>query len=181
MDYVKMVPMEKATFAAGCFWGVEKIFRQLEGVLDARVGYLGGQTANPDYESVCSGSTGHAEALEVVYDPKVVRYWDLLDTFWSWHDPTTLNRQGPDIGSQYRSVIFYHNDHQKNEASSSKKILNDSGVFGSAIVTEIVPAARFYTAENYHQNYLKKNPGGYCSHRRNTEKIHEILNPAKIM
>ncbi len=148
--------MEKATFAAGCFWGVESTFRKIDGVVDAAVGYTGGVTEQPTYKEVCTGATGHAEALEVVYDPSRVTYEQLLEVFWKNHNPTTLNRQGPDVGSQYRSAIFYHTPEQKAAAEASKQALEDSGRFPSPIVTEITPASDFYRAEEYHQRYYEK-------------------------
>jgi peptide-methionine (S)-S-oxide reductase len=147
----------KATFAAGCFWGVEASFRRVKGVLSTQVGYTGGTTDNPTYREVCTGRTGHAEAVEIVYDPAVVTYQELLDIFWSIHDPTQLNRQGPDIGTSYRSAIFTHSDDQKRLAEKSLERLQASGRFGSRrIVTEIVPAGRFWPAEEYHQQYFEK-------------------------
>ncbi|NLM30360.1 MAG: peptide-methionine (S)-S-oxide reductase MsrA [Methanomicrobiales archaeon] len=147
---------EKATFGAGCFWGVEEAFRRLPGVLDTAVGFMGGSLANPTYADVCTGRSGHAEVVEVTYDPMLVSYKDLLDLFWSIHDPTTLNRQGPDIGSQYRSVIFYHTPEQEAEARASKQDMEHSGRFGRPIVTAIEPAGTFWRAEEYHQQYLAK-------------------------
>jgi peptide methionine sulfoxide reductase msrA/msrB len=148
--------LQKATFAAGCFWGVEETFRQLEGVVSTRVGYTGGTLKNPTYEQVCAGKTGHAEAVEIEFDPNQVSYEQLLDVFWKIHDPTTLNRQGPDVGAQYRSAVFFHNEEQKNLALSSKEKLDKSAKFKNNIITEIVPAAEFYAAEEYHQKYLQK-------------------------
>lgn len=156
--------MEKATFAAGCFWGVEESFRVLEGVHETRVGYTGGTKENPTYQEVCSGETGHAEAVEVQYDPDVISYSRLLECFWNKHNPTTRNRQGWDIGSQYRSAIFYHNDEQKRLAQETKQTLDSSGRYPDPVVTEIVPATTFWPAEDYHQKYiLKKKPGYSCS------------------
>lgn len=168
---------KKATFGAGCFWGVEKIFSKVPGVASTTVGYAGGATEEPDYRQVCTGRTGHAEALEVLYDPAKVSYEELLATFWEWHDPTTLNRQGPDVGSQYRSVIFTHDQEQEEAARASKELLERAGVFPGKIVTEIVPAGKFYRAEEYHQKYLQKNPGGYCSHvlRPESGKIRQVI------
>jgi peptide-methionine (S)-S-oxide reductase len=155
--------MEKATFAAGCFWGVEETFRRLEGVQDTAVGYEGGSTKNATYKEVCSGKTGHAEVVEVTYDPAKVSYETLLDIFWNNHNPTTLNRQGPDSGTQYRSAIFYHSPAQKETAEKSKKALEESGKWkGRPIVTEIVPAADFWRAEEYHQKYLLKQGRTAC-------------------
>ena len=172
----KMAPnLKKATFAAGCFWGVEKIFARIDGVVSTAVGYAGGTTRNPTYEQVCTGRTGHAEAMEVEYDPARVSYEKLLITFWEYHDPTTLNRQGPDVGSQYRSVIFYHDPEQAEIARRSKQILEEAHLFSSPIVTEIVPAGEFWRAEEYHQRYLQKNPGGYCSHHLQSNRIREVL------
>jgi len=153
----------KATFGAGCFWGVEEAFRRIEGVSDAAVGYSGGTLKDPTYEDVCSDRTGHAEVVQVDYDPGRVSYDDLLDVFWACHDPTTRNRQGPDVGTQYRSVIFYHDDAQKSAALASKERLEASGRLRRPIVTEIVPAAPFYRAEEYHQRYLEKRGRGGCS------------------
>lgn len=147
---------EKATFAAGCFWGVEAAFTELEGVVSTRVGYAGGRFENPSYEDVCSDKTGHAEAVEITYDPKKVSYGKLLDIFWKIHDPTTPNRQGPDIGSQYRSAIFYHSPEQDKVARLSKNKLEESAKFKKPIVTEIVSAGEFYPAEEYHQSYYRK-------------------------
>jgi peptide-methionine (S)-S-oxide reductase len=154
--------MEKATFAAGCFWGVEAAFRQLKGVKSTAVGYTGGQTANPTYEQVCTDRTGHAEAVEVEFDPAATAYDELLAAFWENHDPTQLNRQGPDHGSQYRTAIFYHSSEQKALAEKSKERLAASGKFKRPIVTEIVPAAEFYRAEEYHQQYLEKRGQASC-------------------
>ena len=148
--------MEKATFAAGCFWGVEATFRRVPGVLDARVGYTGGRVERPTYEQVCSGTTGHAEAIRVEYDPSKVSYEQLLDVFWDCHDPTTLNRQGPDIGTQYRSAIFFHTPEQEAAAIASKEKLQASGRYREPVVTEITPASTFWEAEEYHQRYLEK-------------------------
>ena len=148
--------MQKAIFAAGCFWGVEAAFRRLEGVVSTRVGYTGGWLQNPSYEDVCSDTTGHAEAVEVEYDPAQISYEDLLAVLWEIHDPTTPNRQGPDVGTQYRSAIFYHTPGQKAAALASKEKLDQSGRFKHPIVTEIVPASTFYPAEEYHQQYFEK-------------------------
>ena len=148
--------MEKATFGAGCFWGVEAAFRIVPGVISTMVGYCGGKTANPTYKAVCTDTTGHAEVVEVTYEPTRVAYEQLLDVFWGTHDPTSLNRQGLDVGSQYRSVIFYHSPKQETVARASKEKLDKSGKFRRPIVTEIVPSAPFYKAEDYHQRYLEK-------------------------
>jgi peptide-methionine (S)-S-oxide reductase len=157
-----MAQVEKATFGAGCFWGVEVAFRQVPGVVSTAVGYLGGTLDNPTYKEVCSGNTGHAEVVEVTYDPARVSYEDLLNVFWTNHDPTTLNRQGPDHGTQYRSAIFYHDDRQKKAATASKERLGASGRFPRPIVTEITPASAFYRAEEYHQRYLEKHGLASC-------------------
>ena len=148
--------MEKATFGAGCFWGVETAFRRVEGVVSTSVGYIGGTTENPTYGDVCTGQTGHAEAVEVVYDPTRVKYEDLLAIFWSVHDPTTLNRQGPDVGTQYRSAIFHHTPEQETTARASMEELRQSGSSRREIVTEITPATEYYMAEDYHQQYIEK-------------------------
>ncbi len=154
--------MEKATFGAGCFWEVESAFRQVPGVVETAVGYAGGTKDNPTYEQVCTGSTGHAEAVEVTYDPERVSYEDLLNVFWTNHDPTTLNRQGPDRGTQYRSAIFYHDGTQQKAAEASKEQMNRSGRFPNPIVTEITPTSTFYPAEEYHQRYLEKRGLASC-------------------
>lgn len=146
-----------ATFGAGCFWGVEELYRTLPGVIETAVGYEGGVTENPTYEDVCSHTTQHAEVVQVTYDPEKVSYEKLLEIFWNNHNPTTRNRQGPDIGDQYRSVIFYHSDEQKKLAEISKQDLEESKQFSSSIVTLIEPAQTFYKAEDYHQHYLAKN------------------------
>lgn len=148
--------IEKATFAAGCFWGVEETYRSLSGVLETRVGYTGGQVENPTYEDVCSGVTGHAEALEITFDNSKIGFTDLLRIFWKSHNPTTKDRQGPDIGHQYRSAIFYHSDQQRQIAEQSKEELDKSGKYKNPVVTEIVPAQKFWSAEEYHQKYLMK-------------------------
>lgn len=154
--------MEKATFAAGCFWGVEANFRRVKGVIATAVGYTGGNFEDPTYEDVCTGRTGHAEAVDILFDPAVVGYAQLLEVFWNIHDPTTANRQGPDIGTQYRSAIFYHDQEQKNTAIASKERAQNSGKFKRPIVTEIVPASAFYRAEEYHQQYFEKGGMGDC-------------------
>jgi peptide-methionine (S)-S-oxide reductase len=155
--------VEKATFAAGCFWGVEAAFRQVSGVTATRVGYAGGGAENPTYELVCSDRTGHAEAVEVTYDSERVAYDDLLEIFWSNHNPTTRNRQGFDVGSQYRSVIFFHSSAQEAAARASKERLEAEGRFRNPIVTEIQPAPEFYEAEDYHQQYLEKRGRSSCT------------------
>ncbi|MBH8582906.1 MULTISPECIES: peptide-methionine (S)-S-oxide reductase MsrA [Thermoactinomyces] len=154
--------MALATFGAGCFWGVEEVFRQIPGVKNTTVGYMGGTTENPTYEEVCTDQTGHAEVVQVEYDPEQVTYEDLLNVFWNNHNPTTLNRQGPDVGTQYRSVIFYHTDEQKQAAEASKKQLDQSGKWKDPIVTQIEPAGTFWRAEEYHQRYLQKRGLNAC-------------------
>jgi len=154
--------MAKATFAAGCFWGVEATFRQLPGVISTRVGYTGGAMPNPTYQDVCNDDTGHAEAVEVEYDPARVSYDQLLKVFWENHDPTQLNRQGPDWGSQYRSAIFFHSPEQEAAAKLSKESLDKSGQYRKPVVTQIVPATTFYPAEDYHQQYLEKRGLATC-------------------
>ncbi|QDU37809.1 Peptide methionine sulfoxide reductase MsrA [Maioricimonas rarisocia] len=153
---------EKATFGAGCFWGVEAAFAQVPGVISTAVGYMGGATDNPTYEDVCTDTTGHAEVVQVEFDPDQVSYRDLVEKFWSLHDPTTLNRQGPDFGSQYRSAIFVHSDEQREQAESSKAAADASGRWPRPIVTEVTPAGTFYRAEEYHQQYLAKRGMGSC-------------------
>jgi peptide-methionine (S)-S-oxide reductase len=155
--------MEKATFGAGCFWGVEETFRKVDGVTSAAVGYAGGRTENPTYEDVCRHETGHAEVVEIEFDPERISYRDLLEVFWSNHNPTTLNRQGPDVGDQYRSVIFYHSPEQRAVAETSKTELDKSGRFPRPIVTQIEPAPKFYRAEEYHQRYLEKRGLSHCA------------------
>jgi peptide-methionine (S)-S-oxide reductase len=147
--------MERATFGAGCFWGIEAEFRNIEGVVDAVSGYSGGRTENPTYGDVCSGTTGHAEVVEVEYDPSKVSYEELLEVFWDNHDPTQLNRQGPDVGTQYRSAIFFHTPEQEASARASKEKVQER--FNKPITTEITPASEFYRAEEYHQQYFEKN------------------------
>lgn len=154
--------MERATFGAGCFWGVEAAFRQVKGVVSTTVGYSGGTVKEPTYQQVCTDRTGHAEVVQVTYDPSQVSYEELLRVFWSVHDPTQRNRQGPDVGSQYRSVIFFHSPEQAAAAKASKKRLEQAGVHKRPIVTEIVPAAEFYPAEEYHQQYLEKRGLSQC-------------------
>ena len=155
--------MEKAIFAAGCFWGVEAAFRGVKGVVSTRVGYIGGTTKNPTYEDVCTDRTGHAEAIEVTYDPSKVSCDQLLELFWSIHNPTTRNRQGPDVGSQYRSAIFVNGATQEAAAKASKDKLQSSGSYSKPIVTEIVPAGEFWQAEEYHQRYLEKHGRARCA------------------
>jgi peptide-methionine (S)-S-oxide reductase len=154
--------MAKATFASGCFWGVEEEFRKIKGVTATTVGYTGGTMKNPTYKDVCSGRTGHAEAVEVEFDPSQVSYEQLLTVFWQSHDPTTLNRQGPDVGTQYRSAIFFHDAAQEASARGSKAVLEKAGAVKRPIVTEITPASEFYRGEDYHQQYLEKRGMGSC-------------------
>ena len=154
--------MEKATFGAGCFWGVEATFRSIPGVVSTLVGYCGGKTDNPTYKDVCTDTTGHAEAVEITFDPAQLPYEQLLETFWKLHDPTTPNRQGPDVGSQYRSVIFFHSPAQEAAARATRERLDKSGKFRNPVVTQIVPAAPFYKAEDYHQRYLEKRGLASC-------------------
>ena len=153
--------METATFAAGCFWGVEATFRKVDGVVETEVGYTGGHKANPTYEEVCADLTGHAEAVRLRFDPARVSYEQLLDVFWDAHDPTTLNRQGPDVGRQYRSAIYIHDDDQAAAARTSKERVEAEGRYRDPIVTEIVPAGEFYRAEDYHQQYFENRTGRF--------------------
>lgn len=153
---------ELATFAAGCFWGIETAFRKIPGVLDAAVGYSGGRTVNPTYKDVCTDETGHAEVVQVTFDPAKVSYEQLLDAFWAMHDPTQVNRQGPDFGSQYRTAIFYHSPEQKVAAEKSKAALQASGKLRRPVATEITAAGPFYRAEEYHQRYLEKRGAASC-------------------
>lgn len=167
-----------ATFGAGCFWCVEAVFQQLEGVVSVESGYAGGTVDNPTYQQVCTGTTGHAEVCQIRYDPAKVSYDKLLEVFWQTHDPTTLNRQGPDVGTQYRSVIFYHDDQQRDQAEKRKKELNAAGIWDAPIVTEISPLTKFYKAEDYHQNYFRSNPQqGYCRMviRPKVEKFRKVF------
>lgn len=152
--------MEKATFAAGCFWGVEATFRRLAGVKDTQVGYIGGDTPKPTYKDVCTDETGHAEAVEITFDPQVISYHDLLNVFWENHDPTTKDRQGPDVGTQYRSAIFFHSPEQEQEAKASLEEAQKR--FRRPIVTQVVPAPEFFRAEEYHQQYLEKRGLAHC-------------------
>lgn len=154
--------MQKATFAAGCFWGVEGAFRKVPGVVSTRVGYIGGNLPNPSYELVCTDKTGHAEAIEIVFDPQQISYEQLLKIFWDNHNPTTLNKQGPDVGTQYRSAIFYHSEEQQQIAQKSKAALENSKRYKNPIVTEITAATEFYPAEEYHQNYNEKHHISHC-------------------
>ncbi len=153
---------QTATFGAGCFWGVEEAFRHLEGVSSTAVGYSGGHMENPTYRDVCSGQTGHAEVVHLEFDPDVISYDKLLETFWACHDPTTLNRQGPDVGTQYRSAIYFHSPEQEAAANASKAKHEQAGTFNRPITTEITPAGEFYRAEEYHQQYLAKNGQSGC-------------------
>lgn len=155
--------MIKATFGAGCFWHVEEAFRHLPGVVSTRVGFMGGNKRNPTYSDVCYRKTGHAEVVEVTYDPSIITYDALLEVFWDIHDPTSLNRQGPDVGDQYRSVIFYHNDEQRVKANDAKARLAGVGRYERPIVTDIEPAAEFFIAEDYHQQYLEKRGKSSCA------------------
>lgn len=169
-------PLEEATFGAGCFWCVEAVFQDLKGVVSVKSGYSGGKTKNPTYKEVCSGTTGHAEVARIVYDPKQVTFDELLEVFWQTHDPTTLNRQGNDEGTQYRSVIYYHNEEQRRIAEDYKKQLDQSGTFAKPIVTEISALGDYYEAENYHQDYFNQNPDqAYCVYviRPKVEKFHK--------
>jgi len=154
--------MEKATFGAGCFWGVEATFRSISGVVSTLVGYCGGKTDNPTYQDVCTDTTGHAEVVEITFDPAQLPYEQLLETFWKLHDPTTPNRQGPDVGSQYRSVIFFYSPAQEAAARAARERLDKSGKFRNPVVTQIIPAAPFYKAEDYHQRYLEKRGLASC-------------------
>lgn len=157
------VNLEKATFGAGCFWCVEAVFQRMEGVVSVVSGYAGGHVENPTYKAVCAGTTGHAEVVQITYDPSKTSYAELLEVFWRTHDPTTLNRQGNDVGTQYRSAIFYHNDEQKNIAEVSKAAATEAELYDDPIVTEISPLTNYYDAEDYHQNYFNNNPRQpYC-------------------
>ena len=162
MSENKVKTLQLATFAAGCFWGIEESYRKIKGVKSTMVGYTGGRGSNPTYRDVCTDLTGHAEAIQLQYDPQEVTYEEILKVFWSIHNPTTKNRQGPDVGSQYRSVIFYHTPEQELSARRSIEELEKSGRFSNRIVTEIVPATAFYKAEEFHQKYYQKHGGGSC-------------------
>lgn len=167
--------LEIATLANGCFWCTEAIFSRVLGIKSVIPGYSGGKTSNPSYEQVCTGITGHAETVQIEYDPKIISFERILDIFWHTHDPTTLNRQGNDVGTQYRSAIFYHDENQKNIAEKSKKELEKEGVFKNPIVTEIVPFSNFYSAEDYHKEYYENNRSApYCSFVIDP-KIHKLL------
>lgn len=170
--------LQTATFGNGCFWCTEALFQALEGVYNVRSGYMGGKVKNPTYKEVCSGLTGHAEVIQLEYDPAVITYPELLEVFWKTHDPTTLNRQGADEGTQYRSAVFYHNEEQRNLAEEYKQKLGVSGAFDDPIVTEITPAAVFYQAEDYHQNYYRLNGNApYCSYviKPKLEKFRKVF------
>lgn len=172
------VKTDTATFGTGCFWCTEAIFQQLEGVISATSGYSGGHVNNPTYKQVCEGTTGHAEVIQIVYDPAKITFDELLKAFWESHDPTSLNRQGNDVGPQYRSVIFYHNDEQKQKAEQYKKDLDASKAFDKPIVTEISPFSKFYVAENYHQEYYNNNGSQpYCYYviRPKLEKFNKVF------
>ncbi len=170
--------LETATFANGCFWCTEAVFQQLKGVEKVSSGYSGGHVKNPTYEQVCNKDTGHAEALQIEYDPSIISFDELLEVFWKTHDPTTLNRQRNDVGPQYRSVIFYHNDSQKEKTEKYKAALNESGVFDKPVVTAIEPFTVFYPAEDYHTNYYKMHPSqSYCYFviKPKVEKLHKLF------
>ena len=153
-----------ASFAAGCFWGVEARFRELAGIVDAAVGYMGGETDNPQYQQVCRGNTGHAEAVQLVFDDNRISYSELLDAFFALHNPTTLDRQGPDFGSQYRSAVFWHDSEQQKETEQKITEINDSGKWQDPVVTQVMEAGKFWRAEEYHQRYLEQNGGGFCNY-----------------
>lgn len=170
--------LEIATFGAGCFWCIEACFLGVTGIVDVTPGYMGGQTTNPTYEEICTGTTGHAEVAQVTFDPNVIPYEQLLKLFWFVHDPTQLNRQGNDIGTQYRSVIFYHNDEQREIAENQKHALDNAGMYPKPIVTQIAPVEKFYEAEEYHKNYMERNPENpYCQFvvRPKLEKFNAIF------
>lgn len=172
------VKTDTATFGTGCFWCTEAIFQQLNGVLKVTSGYTGGHVKNPSYEQVCDGTTGHAEVIQMVYDPAKITFDELLEVFWETHDPTTLNRQGNDVGTQYRSAVFYHNAEQKEKAEKYKAALDKSGAFSNKIVTEVTPVSAFYVAENYHQNYYNRNGSQpYCNFviRPKMEKFQKVF------
>lgn len=178
MSQVTDTEAKLATFGAGCFWCVEAVFQRLDGVLAVESGYAGGVVDNPTYKQVCTGATGHAEVCQIRYDPAKISFDELLEVFWKTHDPTTLNRQGADVGTQYRSVIFYHDQEQRQQAELRKEQLNKSGAWKSPIVTEISPLTRFFKAEDYHQNYFRNNPQqGYCRFviRPKLEKFEKVF------
>jgi peptide-methionine (S)-S-oxide reductase len=170
--------MEQATFGAGCFWCVEAVFQNLEGVEKVESGYTGGRIANPTYKEVCSGLTGHNEVVQVTFDPGKISYAELLEIFWKTHDPTTLNRQGNDVGTQYRSGVYYHSEEQRRLAEEYKQKLNDANAFGKPVVTEILPASAFYKAETYHQNYYNQNAQQpYCQFvvKPKVDKVRQVF------
>ena len=170
--------MEKATFGSGCFWCTEAVFQKINGVEKVVSGYAGGKIKNPTYREICSGLTGHAEVIQVVYDENIISYEELLEVFWKTHDPTTLNRQGNDVGTQYRSVVFYHNEKQKNLAEAYKSELNESGIWDAPIVTEISRYTEFYPAEEYHQDYYNQNTSQpYCAFliKPKVDKVEQIF------
>jgi peptide-methionine (S)-S-oxide reductase len=178
MENLTTTVTDTATFGTGCFWCTEAIFQEVEGVIKVTSGYSGGFNENPTYKEVCTGTTGHAECLNVVYDPAKVTFDELLEIFWKVHDPTTLNRQGNDIGTQYRSVVFYHNDEQKTKTEKYKGELDKSGAWDKPLVTTLEPFVKFYPAEDYHQNYYNNNTGqGYCQFviRPKLEKFHKVF------
>jgi peptide-methionine (S)-S-oxide reductase len=163
MTQISSAQTETATFGGGCFWCTEAIFRSLKGVETVESGYSGGKVKNPSYQEVCTGETGHAEVIQITFDPKVISFRELLEVFWETHDPTTLNQQGADRGTQYRSAVFYHSEEQKEEATKYKAELNKENVFGKPVLTEITAFDKFYKAEDYHQNYFANNRSqGYC-------------------
>lgn len=175
---INLANMDTITLGAGCFWCVEAVFQELNGVVSVTSGYMGGHVKNPSYKEVCAGTTGHAEVAQVVFDPAIVSVDEILEVFWQTHDPTTLNRQGADVGTQYRSAVFYHNDLQRQRAEHYKAELDRSGAFRGPIVTEITPAGTFYLAENYHQNYYAENgEQGYCQMviRPKLEKFRKVF------
>ena len=170
--------VEKATFGAGCFWCIEAVYQQINGVKEVVSGYMGGKVKDPTYREVCGGRTGHAEVAQITYDPNVVSFDELLEVFWSSHDPTTLNRQGADVGTQYRSAIFYHDENQRKAAEASREKLDRSGIFDTPIVTEITPLSQFYPAEDYHQNYFNLNGNQpYCQFvvKPKVEKVKRVF------
>lgn len=186
LDSSQMTNLDTATFGAGCFWCVEAVFQDMKGVVKVESGYAGGHKVNPTYKDVCTGTTGHAEVARIWFDPKVISYETLLEIFWHAHDPTTLNRQGGDVGTQYRSVIFYHNDRQKEIAEASKAETDSSGLWPDPIVTQIQPVPAYYPAEDYHQNYFNNNPNqGYCRAvvgpkvQKIRKKYHHLLKSAE--
>jgi peptide-methionine (S)-S-oxide reductase len=180
MDQTSITPQQTdtITLGAGCFWCVEAVFQELKGVVSVTSGYMGGHVKDPSYKEVCNGTTGHAEVAQVVYDPNVITVDEILEVFWQTHDPTTLNRQGADVGTQYRSAIFFHNELQRSRAQFYKEKLDKSGAFRAPIVTEITPASTFYVAENYHQDYYAQSgEQGYCQMviRPKLEKFRKVF------